>query len=55
MYCKNHGFLILSFYTENIEKLIFSESKWLLLYSIYHKQANNKFGSCARHELGESL
>ena len=33
----------------------FFDSKGLLLYSISHKQTNNKLRSCARHELREIL
>ena len=31
------------------------DSKWLLRYSISHKQTNNKLRSCARHGLGCSV
>ena len=33
----------------------FSDSKWLLRYSISHKKTNNKLRSCARHELGYEI
>ena len=42
-----HGLLLFVFQCS-----FFSDSKWLLRYSISHKQTNNKLRSCARHGLG---